>query len=314
MTPVRRPLPAALATSTGYLLRLAHLRADECADSVLPAGRQARDISFFTIIERMPGRSQQDLADRLGVNRTMMVKLVDRLEADGLVVRRRNPDDRRSYLLEVTPLAQRERTELMPQLARAERALLAPLAGHDRVRLVDLVLTILRGHGRVPGVPDEVARRPGFAFSKAHLLAHDLSGDALAPLGLNVRHVGWLIMLNELAPCSQQDVANALQVSGTTIVEMTDDLERRGMVARSVNPADRRRHVLNLTETGRQALSQVNELARRATADLVAPIGAAAAELNVMLRSVAAVAEPVPNERVPNERVVDKRVASQHPS
>ena len=43
--------------------------------------------------------SQQQLAKGLNVNRTVMVKLIDGLEARGLVERVRNPDDRRAYLL-----------------------------------------------------------------------------------------------------------------------------------------------------------------------------------------------------------------------
>lgn len=47
--------------------------------------------------------SQQALGEQLGIDRTTVVELIDELEQQGVVVRRRNPADRRSYALTLTP-------------------------------------------------------------------------------------------------------------------------------------------------------------------------------------------------------------------
>ena len=47
--------------------------------------------------------SQQALGEQLGIDRTTVVELIDQLEKQGVVVRRRNPADRRSYALSLTP-------------------------------------------------------------------------------------------------------------------------------------------------------------------------------------------------------------------
>jgi DNA-binding MarR family transcriptional regulator len=47
--------------------------------------------------------SQHALGEQLGIDRTTIVELIDELEEQGVVVRRRNPADRRSYALSLTP-------------------------------------------------------------------------------------------------------------------------------------------------------------------------------------------------------------------
>lgn len=47
--------------------------------------------------------SQQALGEQLGIDRTTVVELIDEIERQGIVVRRRNPADRRSYALTLTP-------------------------------------------------------------------------------------------------------------------------------------------------------------------------------------------------------------------
>ena len=58
---------------------------------------------MLATLEALGPRSQQELATGLSVNRTVMVKLIDGLEARGFVERVRNPHDRRAYALHATP-------------------------------------------------------------------------------------------------------------------------------------------------------------------------------------------------------------------
>ncbi|MFJ9371619.1 MarR family winged helix-turn-helix transcriptional regulator [Nocardia sp. NPDC101769] len=72
----------------------------------------------------------QDLADRLLVTVGGMSKAVDRVEAQGLCIRRANPGDRRSSIIELTPagkeLLARANTILDRALADAVGAVLSP--------------------------------------------------------------------------------------------------------------------------------------------------------------------------------------------
>ena len=51
------------------------------------------------------GLKQRDLAELLEVQPITLARLIDRLEEDGLVERRPDPEDRRAYRLHVTPAA-----------------------------------------------------------------------------------------------------------------------------------------------------------------------------------------------------------------
>jgi DNA-binding MarR family transcriptional regulator len=53
----------------------------------------------------MPGLRQVDLADQLDVEPITLCRIIDRLEDAGLVARRRDPEDRRAWRLEVTEKA-----------------------------------------------------------------------------------------------------------------------------------------------------------------------------------------------------------------
>ena len=50
---------------------------------------------------------------------------------------------------------------------------------------------------------------------------------------------------------SQQAIGEALRIDRTTMVSLVDQLERRGLVRRERNPADRRAYTIGLTAEGR---------------------------------------------------------------
>ena len=82
---------------TGYLLRLAYDHAHSAAEAEFPDGPHPRIYALLTALIGMGPMSQQELAERLRINRTLLVGIVDDLERRGWVERRRDPADRRSY-------------------------------------------------------------------------------------------------------------------------------------------------------------------------------------------------------------------------
>ncbi len=75
-------------------------------------------------------------------------------------------------------------------------------------------------------------------------------------LGMHLRELTALSYLrdNELAP--QQELAEALCMDANNIVLLLNELEERRFVARRRDPADRRRHLVELTPTGQRALAR----------------------------------------------------------
>ena len=97
------PIPAPLVNRAGALLVIAARTGQELASRRLsPMGLSVRLCGVLILLAEGP-ISQQALGEQLGIDRTTIVELIDELERQGVVVRRRNSADRRSYALVLTP-------------------------------------------------------------------------------------------------------------------------------------------------------------------------------------------------------------------
>jgi DNA-binding MarR family transcriptional regulator len=255
----------ALADYTGYLLRSAFLKASAIAARRFEAGTHPRDAGVLITLVNSGPVSQQELVERLDVNRTLMVKLIDDLERRGLVTRVRNPEDRRAYALHPTPEGREALTNMLPTMAEAEAELAEPLSPQEIERLKALLRPLI-------AAPADLGQRLGFLLSKAHHRFHDRADRELEPLELQIRHFGALTALADGVP-SQRELADRLTVSTPVVVEMVDALEARGLVERRRDPNDRRSNALHVTEKGQETLKTAVERLNAANQELTAPIG-----------------------------------------
>jgi DNA-binding MarR family transcriptional regulator len=266
------PVPASLADETGYLLRRAYVRAGEWGQAVMPHDSPMRHYEVMQSLADLGPRSQHDLSELLWINRTIMVKLIDSLESPGLVERRRNPADRRSYALDLTASGRRRLAELSRSVERAEDGLTAGLADPQRRRLREL-LTRIAHAGRSHQLPAGLAGRVSFLLGPAHHGVRERLNDRLAALGLTTALYGTLATIEARGPISQQAIADQLGLTGPAIVQTVDRLQAAGLVERRRDPLDRRSYALEPTATGLGALrnarleiEQINESLDRALA------------------------------------------------
>jgi DNA-binding MarR family transcriptional regulator len=246
-------IPPALAGDTEHLLRRACVRAREVTQGVLPEGIQPRDYAILGVLAASDAISQQELAGRLNINRTVMVKLIDRLEHAGLVTRTRNPADRRSHSLSLTPAGRLLRERMEPAVNRGEAALTAPLQSAERDRLNQLLRRLLPDLDG--GLPRPPAQRTGYLLIHADLRLHRRGDQVLTPTGLQMRHFGALATVAQRGPCTQQELAHQLGVTETAMVQVVDELHGQGLVERDRDPRDRRRYALLLSGDGQARLA-----------------------------------------------------------
>jgi len=84
----------------GFHLRKAQMAVfQDFARAVGGADLTPGQFGVLVVIERNPGLSQTRLGQTLGIDRSTLVAVIDRLEANGLVQRANAPRDRRSYAL-----------------------------------------------------------------------------------------------------------------------------------------------------------------------------------------------------------------------
>lgn len=93
-------------TSVGYLTNLAgRLLVRELERNLAPLGLSPGHMPVLLALEGGNAMTQKALAERAGVEQATMTATLTRMERDGLVDRRPNPDDGRSTLVALTPLA-----------------------------------------------------------------------------------------------------------------------------------------------------------------------------------------------------------------
>jgi DNA-binding MarR family transcriptional regulator len=75
-------------------------------------------------------------------------------------------------------------------------------------------------------------------------------------MGIKLRQLMLLSYLNSGEPALQQQLCESLWLDANNCVLLLNELEDLGYVRRRRDPADRRRHVVELTEAGRAALER----------------------------------------------------------
>jgi MarR family transcriptional regulator, transcriptional regulator for hemolysin len=111
------------------------------------ADRRARRMGMtraqWTIIRRLanqPGRSQKELADLLEVEPITVARMVDRLEAAGMVERRADEQDRRIWRLHLLPAATNFLTKINYELVALTDFIGTGLTPEQRETMVDGLL------------------------------------------------------------------------------------------------------------------------------------------------------------------------------
>jgi DNA-binding MarR family transcriptional regulator len=254
-------LPAIqLHEHTGFLLRLAYDQARQTKMQSMPEGAAPRDYSLLQALLATGPISQQQLAEQMRVNRTLIVGIVDRHERRGWVERRRDPGDRRSYRLHVTPAGEAAVAEMAPLVAAGSDTMAARLTVEERRRLNALLRDLIASEGRL--IPAPLADLTGFLVVQAHFLTRDMANEAFRDLPIDIHHYGVLTTLDELGPASQQALTSVMLVSATRVMQIVDELERLGLVERRRNPTDRRAYTITMTPAGRKTHAEASRIAR----------------------------------------------------
>ena len=126
------------------------------AERLAPLKLAPQHAGILRLIGATAGQSQRALGERLGILPSRLVALVDELEARGLVERRDDPDDRRSYALHLTEAGHAMLRDIGRIAREHGESLCAALSEEERQGLAALLTRIADEQGLVPGV------HPGF--------------------------------------------------------------------------------------------------------------------------------------------------------
>ena len=125
-----------LGWSLGVVFRT-YVRMADTLVSTVPGG--PRGFQVLTAARQEEPVGQGALAQRLGIDRTVMTYLVDELEAAGLVERRPDAKDRRNKRIVATEYGEGLWADLQRRLGKAEDHVLAPLSVAERTKFRGLL-------------------------------------------------------------------------------------------------------------------------------------------------------------------------------
>lgn len=142
-------VPQSLLGRLSFVLGKLHLRSlDLETEALAPTGLDVKQHAVLTLLTADGPMTQQRLGQRLGIDRTTVISVVDALERQELVWRQRCPADRRAYQITPTPAGHDRQRRGQQLLAHAEQTLLGALDEPERRTLQHLLARALSGEER----------------------------------------------------------------------------------------------------------------------------------------------------------------------
>ncbi|AEB43283.1 MULTISPECIES: MarR family winged helix-turn-helix transcriptional regulator [Micromonospora] len=111
-----------------------------------------------------------------------------------------------------------------------------------------------------------------FLLARANALTLAAANAALAEHGLKARSYSVLALAADDVRPTQRELAEFLRLDPSQVVALVDGLEKRQLVERQTDPADRRANVLVATDAGRALFAQAQESARAVELGLLAAV------------------------------------------
>lgn len=127
--------------------------------------------------------------------------------------------------------------------------------------------------------------RPGFLVRRLHQIHVAIFFEECAGQNITPVQFGVLSVLMENPGLDQITVAAKVGIDRTNVAEVIGRLEKRGLLTRQVNPADKRGRLVTLTPAGQDFVLSNRAAVERAQERLLAPLTPAEREQMVDLLS-----------------------------
>lgn len=141
----RVPSLGVLSTLLGYHLRRAQVAAFQNFSEIVGSSELTPgQFGVLVVIDANPGLSQTRLGSALGIDRSTVVAVIDRLEARGLVVRRPSPHDRRSHALHLSEPGNAALQRVAERVRAHEKIIAGDLSDTELASLIALLDRVAR--------------------------------------------------------------------------------------------------------------------------------------------------------------------------
>jgi DNA-binding MarR family transcriptional regulator len=140
-----------LGSSAGFMLALMGQEAiRRLRDALTAHDLKPRQFQILDLLADRGPIGQRELGESMSIDHSILVTMLNPLEADGLIERKRSCTDRRRHVVTVTPAGKRRLASAAQAQREAEDALFAGLTEQQRDQLRDLLITLRDANETVP--------------------------------------------------------------------------------------------------------------------------------------------------------------------
>jgi DNA-binding MarR family transcriptional regulator len=140
-------LPDELLAKSGFVLvRLAMGFKARALEELDKAGYGPHQYSVLAMLDEQPRKVQASIADALGVDPSQLVGILDALAERGLIVRERDPDDRRRHVVSLTTKGRNQMARLRKMIDQLEDDWFTPLRPAERKTFHETLLRLASYH------------------------------------------------------------------------------------------------------------------------------------------------------------------------
>ena len=147
--PVRR---TAMSLSRRFL-QICNSAAAEALEDYDLTPLESGVLAYLSRVQGEPGIDQNGLAARMGIDRSHVSLLVDKLVSRKLLNRQINANNRRAHQLSLTLMGERLHAETRAGFSTGQKAILSVLSAAERDQLIELLARVVEGN--------RVLARPG---------------------------------------------------------------------------------------------------------------------------------------------------------
>ena len=136
-------LPEELLACTGFLLSRVGISMKLSAmEEFERAGFSPYSYAVLAVVAEGAKETQATIADTLDLDRSQLVGILDELEEQGLIERRRDQADRRRHMVSITPAGKKQIVKMRTMVKELEDSVLGSLDDDERATLRDFLLRI----------------------------------------------------------------------------------------------------------------------------------------------------------------------------
>jgi DNA-binding MarR family transcriptional regulator len=144
---MKNKVPEELISSPLFLLKRLGIKAkEESTAAYSDAGVHPYHYAILATLDEGERETQGAIADALDYDRGQLVGILDEMEEQGLVERRRDPEDRRRQVVVTTSEGKKALTKMRALSKRLDDEFLAPLSAQQRQQLQQLLLVLAEEH------------------------------------------------------------------------------------------------------------------------------------------------------------------------